>query len=93
MTQAELYETYQALKTRRQNILDEIAALEIGLQDAGVLFAALGHLLLERQTGGLEWTRYQELTSELPQKAARYRELKIEIEDIQAQLTQFAEFG
>jgi len=58
----------------------------------GQLFSALGRLLHNRQTGGLEWTRYQKLTSELPYKAGRYEALEVDIEDVQAQLAKFVGF-
>jgi hypothetical protein len=89
MSKGEQREVYLGLKNRKKEIMNEIAAIDVNLKAAGVLFASLSMSLTECQAGNLDWSRYQKLTSGLPDMGRRYEALKLELANVDAKLDQF----
>jgi len=92
MSKGEQHTIYLGLKDQRKNILNEIAALEADMKASAVLFSSLVRSLNDCQAANLDWVRYKSLTSELPLKANRHAQLKLDLAGVQAQLDKFVGF-
>jgi len=92
MNRAEQQQVYAGLKDRRRDVGNEIAGIEVLLETEATELAALSELLRTHRVEGIDWGGYQKRIAELPLKAARYQERKIELTNVQAQLDKFIGF-
>jgi len=89
MSKSEQREVREILRVREKEILNEIAGIEGKMKAAAPHFNSLNRSLADCQVGNLDWSVYQNLVSELPLKAKRHNALKIELQDVRAQLAKF----
>ncbi len=89
MSKGEQNEVRETLKLREKEIRNEIAGIEGKMKAAAPPFNSLSRSLADCQVGNLDWSVYQNLVSELPLKAKRFDALKIELQDVRAQLAKF----
>jgi hypothetical protein len=89
MSKGEQKEIREALRAKEKEILNEIAGIEGKMKAAAPRFNSLSRSLADCQVGNLDWSVYQNLIAELPLGAKRYDVLKIELQDVRAQLAKF----
>jgi hypothetical protein len=89
MSKSEQDERRDALRSQEKQIMREMAGIETDMKAAGPRFNSLGRSLTECQVGNLDWSVYKTLILELPTKARRFDALKIELQDVRAQLAKF----
>ena len=92
MSKGEQVNVYLGLKTRRTEIRNEIAAIEVIVKAAGPSFGTLSRSLADCAVENLDWGPYQALVAMLPQKTARYGGLKAELAIVQAAIDKFVGF-
>jgi hypothetical protein len=80
---------YMSLKARLRELQREKAAIESDLKGAAPYFSGLSRSLKELSVGNWDWTALRKYEGELPAKAQRYEELKLELAEVQAQIDKF----
>jgi hypothetical protein len=89
MSKSEQDERRDALRSQEKQIMREMAGIETDMKAAAPRFNSLSRSLADCQVGNLDWSVYQNLVAELPSKAKRYEALKIELQNVRAQLAKF----
>jgi hypothetical protein len=75
------------LEGRQKELKKEISSCEVSMNAAVPYFNALARSLANFQAGNLDWGRYQRLVADLPSIASNYEKLKLELAQVEGDLS------